>query len=107
MDERCMNKRQASIEDVRNPKKSETSFEPEFSTHAWYSEVDDHKTTIYANFQGADPRDGNVEINTRRSCFFPEKPGLNYITVRGFTMKQAATQWAPPTRSEERRVGKE
>lgn len=96
---------QASIEDVRNPKKSETSLEPEFSTFAWYSEVDDHKTTIYANFQGEDPTKGNVEINTRRFCFWPENPGRNYITVRGFTMKQAATQWAPPTALQEGLIG--
>ena len=96
---------QGSIEDVRNPKKSESSFEPEFSTHAWYSEVDDHKTTIYANFQGEDPTGGNVEINTRRYCFFPENPGRNYITVRGFTMKQAATQWAPPTAMQDGLIG--
>jgi len=29
--------------------------------------------------------------------FYPEKPGVNYITVRGFTMMHAATPWAPPT----------
>ena len=44
-----------SIDEVRNPKKSETSFEPEFSIYKWYA-VDDHYTTIYANFHGEDPR---------------------------------------------------
>jgi alpha-N-arabinofuranosidase len=29
--------------------------------------------------------------------FYPEKPGMNYITVRGFIMMHAATPWAPPT----------
>ena len=29
--------------------------------------------------------------------FYPEKPGINYITVRGFTLRHAATPWAPPT----------
>jgi hypothetical protein len=38
-----------------------------------------------------------VEINVRKSCFYPEKTGINFITVRGFQMSQAATQWAPPT----------
>ena len=28
---------------------------------------------------------------------YPEKTGSNYITVRGFTMRHAATPWAPPT----------
>ncbi len=94
-----------SIDTVRNPVKSETSFEPEFSVYAWYAEVDDYNTTIYANFQGEDPTKGNVEINVRRFCFWPENPGRNYITVRGFTMKQAATQWAPPTALQEGLIG--
>jgi alpha-N-arabinofuranosidase len=38
-----------------------------------------------------------VEINVRRAVFYPEKPGMNYITVRGFTLRNAATPWAPPT----------
>ena len=51
------------------------------------------------------PRNGNVEINVRRFCFWPENPGRNYITVRGFTMRQAATQWAPPTALQEGLIG--
>ena len=38
-----------------------------------------------------------MEINVRQTVFYPEKTGINYITVRGFTMRQAATNWAPPT----------
>lgn len=94
-----------SIDKVRNPEKSKTSFEPEFSVYVWYAEVDDYNTTIYANFQGEDPTTGNVEINVRRFCFWPANPGRNYITVRGFTMKQAATQWAPPTALQEGLIG--
>ena len=37
------------------------------------------------------------EINVRRTVFYPEKTGINYITVRGFTLRHAATPWAPPT----------
>lgn len=33
----------------------------------------------------------------RRTVFYPDRPGRNYITVRGFTMRHAATPWAPPT----------
>lgn len=33
----------------------------------------------------------------RKSCFCPEKTGVNYITVRGFEFAHAATQWSPPT----------
>ncbi len=33
----------------------------------------------------------------RRTVFYPDQPGRNYITVRGFTLRHAATPWAPPT----------
>lgn len=65
--------------------------------YVWYSEVDADNTTIYANFQGADPNKEFVEINVRRSCFYPMETGINYITVSGFEMAHAATPWAPPT----------
>jgi len=70
---------------------------PENSIYRWYAEVGQKKTTIYANFHGADPNVECVEINVRRACFFPERTGVNYITVKGFEMAQAATTWAPPT----------
>ena len=38
-----------------------------------------------------------MEINVRQTVFYPEKTGINYITVRGFTLEDAATPWAPPT----------
>jgi alpha-L-arabinofuranosidase len=63
----------------------------------WFAEVDDENTTILAQFEGVDPNRENVEINVRQSVFYPEKTGINYLTVRGFTMEQAATPWAPPT----------
>ena len=64
---------------------------------AWYCESDDKHTYIWANFKGADPNRELVEINVRPTCFYPDTPGRNYITVSGFTMCQAATQWAAPT----------
>lgn len=33
----------------------------------------------------------------RKCCFYPDRPGMNYITVRGFEMAQAACPWTPPT----------
>ena len=33
----------------------------------------------------------------RKCCFFPDRTGLDYITVKGFEIAQAATIWAPPT----------
>lgn len=73
---------------VRNPKQT---------TYVWCADVSPDQTTIYANFQGADPNKESVEINVRRSCFHPETTGMDYITVRGFEMAHAATPWAPPT----------
>ena len=43
------------------------------------------------------PNEQLVEINVRRTVFYPDQPGRNYITVRGFIMRHAATPWAPPT----------
>jgi hypothetical protein len=63
----------------------------------WFASVDDKVTTIWARFPGVDPNKELVEINVRQTVFFPEKTGINYITVRGFTMRHAATNWAPPT----------
>jgi alpha-N-arabinofuranosidase len=33
----------------------------------------------------------------RQSVFYPSKPGRNFITVKGFILRRAATPWAPPT----------
>ena len=87
----------ALLEDVLHPKPKTDRFDPEGSTYTWFCESNNENTFIYANFQGADPNKELVEINVRKSCFYPEKTGINYITVRGFQMSQAATQWAPPT----------
>ena len=69
----------------------------EGSTYTWYCESDDKGTTIWANFQKADPNKNLVEISIRRTCFYPDKPGINYITFQGFHVSQAATQWGAPT----------
>ncbi|HEV2136768.1 MAG TPA: right-handed parallel beta-helix repeat-containing protein [Terracidiphilus sp.] len=63
----------------------------------WFCQVDAKQTTIWAQFQGVDPNRQQAEINVRRTVFYPQKAGINYITVRGFTLEDAATQWAPPT----------
>ena len=63
----------------------------------WFGEVDDKSTSIWAQFSGVDPNRHRVEINVRQTVFYPEKTGINYITVRGFTLEDAATNWAPPT----------
>jgi len=86
-----------TLEAVLQPEPISGNFDPKGSTYTWYCESDHENTTIYANFQGADPNQELVEINVRDSCFYPDKPGCDYITIHGFRLSQAATQWAPPT----------
>lgn len=54
-------------------------------------------TTIWAQFPGVNPNQSNVEINVRKTVFSPDKTGIDFITVRGFKLCNAATNWAPPT----------
>lgn len=63
----------------------------------WFARVDGAATTIWAQFKDADPNERLVEINVRRTVFYPDKPGRDFITVRGFALRHAATPWAPPT----------
>lgn len=83
----------------------ECSWEPEASVYKWYAQQEGNETVLYANFQGADPNRENVEINVRRECFMPSKTGVNYITVSGFTVTQAATTWAPPAAYQDGMIG--
>ncbi|MCW5555172.1 MAG: carbohydrate-binding protein [Verrucomicrobiae bacterium] len=63
----------------------------------WFAEADGAHTTIWAQFKDVDPNEQLVEINVRQTVFYPDQPGRNFITVRGFVMQHAATPWAPPT----------
>lgn len=56
----------------------------------WFAKVEPESTTLWAQFPGIDPNAGKVEINQRQCVFYPSQPGLSYITVRGFTLRQAA-----------------
>lgn len=82
---------------VNDPKPLADAVDSVGSTYTWYCESNNQNTTIWANFHGAKPNIELVEINARPACFFPTKTGLNYITLRGFTISQAASQWAAPT----------
>ena len=86
-----------TIDGVLNPKAQTDKYDPEGSTYTWFCESDKSNTYIYANFHNADPVRELVEINVRKSCFYPDTVGINYLTVKGFYMSHAATQWAPPT----------
>lgn len=79
--------------------------DPEGSLYKWIAQVGETHTTIYANFQNANPNEELVEINVRKYCFFPETTGVNYITVSGFEMCHAATGWAPPTADQPGLIG--
>lgn len=96
-----------TLDGVMNPVKNLKSWDPEFTIYTWYTEQseDQTETILYANFQGADPNKENVEINVRENCFYPSKEGVGYLTFSGFTVRQAATQWAPPTAYQEGMVG--
>ncbi len=96
-----------SLEQVKQPVRVLASWDPDFTVYTWFAEQDTAKdeTVIYANFQEFDPRRENVEINVRRSCFYPEQEGIGYITLSGFTVTKAATQWAPPTAYQEGMIG--
>ena len=63
----------------------------------WFAQVDASHTTLWAQFPGVNPNEQSVEINVRRTVFYPDQPGRNYLTIRGFTLRDAATPWAPPT----------
>jgi alpha-N-arabinofuranosidase len=75
---------------------------PAGPTPLWFAKVDRPEvaggvTVFYAQFPGSDPNRASVEINVRQTVFTPNRPGINYITVRGFDLRNAATPWAPPT----------
>jgi len=78
----------ATLEDV---------LKPAGATPLWFARVDKDRTTIWAQFGSADPNTRPAEINVRRTVFYPSKNHVDYLTVRGFIMRQAATNWAPPT----------
>lgn len=106
-----------SLEELKNPvmrtegvnppwtKHGEPLLHPEDSVYQWFARVDSENTVIYANFQGKNPNEELTEINVRKCCFYPERTGRNYITVRGFEMAQAACPWTPPTADQPGLIG--
>ncbi|MDR0756479.1 MAG: right-handed parallel beta-helix repeat-containing protein [Tannerella sp.] len=86
-----------SLDKVREPEIHPDSKDPEASKYVWYCETDAENTVIWANFHQHNPNKELVEISVRRTCFYPEKPGVNYLTVDGFHISEAASQWAAPT----------
>lgn len=79
--------------------------DPEWTQAVWYADVADDATTIWANFLGTDPNEALTEVNVRPAVFYPEQHHLDWITVRGFELAQAATPWTPPTADQPGLVG--
>lgn len=71
--------------------------DPDATVNVWYCEVGAEQTTIWANFHDVDPNVELTEINVRETCFYPSRTFVNYITVTGFEMAQAACPYTPPT----------
>lgn len=96
-----------SLEKVLHPVPNDESWDVEFTTHTWYTaqSEDGENTLIYANFQGKDPNKENVEITVRPHCFYPAQEHVDYITLTGFVVTKAATQWAPPTALQDGMIG--
>lgn len=63
-------------------------------------------TTIWAQFPGGiDPNRESVEISVRPQVFYPDRTGIDYITISGFILENAATNWAPPSAEQPGLVG--
>jgi len=63
----------------------------------WFAKSGEYETCIWINVGDADPNTGLLETTRRQTVFYPARPGINYLTVKGFTLSQAATPWSPPT----------
>ncbi len=85
------------LEKVINPVPDTTIRDTEGSTYTWYCESNSECITIWANFHKFNPNRELTEISARSTCFYPSEPGINYITISGFHISQAATQWGAPT----------
>jgi len=92
-----------SLDEVRKAEVFVPSWEQDFSVFKWFAEQDERadETVIHANFRGKNPDSENVEISVRSFCFSPSREGVGYITLSGFMVSKAATQWAPPTAFQE------
>jgi len=77
--------------------KLDAVLQPAGATPFWFGMVTNEATTLWAQFPGVNPNEQAVEINIRQTVFTPAQTGIDYLTVRGFDLRNAATPWAPPT----------
>ena len=94
-----------SIEQLREAAPSPYAWAADFTRNVWLAEVGDELTTVYVHLACGAPADHLMEYTARRHCFYPSKTGLDYITLSGFAVRQAAPQWAPPTAYQEGMIG--
>ena len=94
-----------TLDECEHPVQRKSSWDPEFSAYTWFAAQEANDTVIFANFHGINPNEELVEISVRRNCFMPLKDHVDYITVSGFSLKQAATTWAPPTAYQDGLIG--
>ncbi len=87
----------SSLDGVHHPVGLDAAANPDASLRTWYAEPDDDGTRLWINIGSRDPRESTLEVNVRPACFLPTRHGVDFVTVRGFRMCHAATQWAPPT----------
>jgi alpha-N-arabinofuranosidase len=64
---------------------------------AWFAKCGAYETLVWVNIGDRDPNAELMEVNARPCVFYPSRTGINYLTVQGFTLSQAATPWSPPT----------
>ncbi|TOZ01892.1 right-handed parallel beta-helix repeat-containing protein [Leuconostoc pseudomesenteroides] len=82
------------------------SWDKKNSIYKWFTvQNDNDETIIYANFQEHNPNEEDVSVNVRREVFWPQKTGIDYITVKGFSLNKAATTWAPPASYQDGMIG--
>ncbi len=94
-----------TLDRVLHPVPEKEAVDKTGSLYTWYCETTPDSTKIWANFHEFDPNQELVEINVREACFYPRETGRNYITIRGFEMSQAATQWPAPTAEQPGLIG--
>ncbi len=94
-----------SLEECRKGEPDPLAWNKDDAKYLWYTEQEEGRTVIYANFQSLDPNSEKVEILVRRNCFMPVENGIDYITVSGFNINKAATTWAPPAAYQDGMIG--
>ena len=95
----------SSLDQVRHPEKNTSAWDAAGTELTWYTRQDKGDTLLYANFGDCNPEEELTEVIVRRRCFFPEKTGCDHIVLSGFTVRHAATTWAPPTAFQDGMIG--